>query len=179
VRGSLISIPLQSNFDFRIGPSDEGWGYTLNVQPVIPISIGSDWNLIVRNIIRYIHQEDVFKGPGLIFEGDIDGVPVEVTRGPRPLGRVQDGLGDIIQSFFFSPKETVGGLILGVGPIFLYPSAKQKMGRGPYWLDPQTNGRLDLRNPMSQVLAKLSINYVLTAGLPSAFLRKKNTLMKP
>ena len=60
---SLISFPLQSNFDFRIGPSDEGWRYTLNIQPVIPISIGSDWNLIVRTIIPYIHQEDVFKGP--------------------------------------------------------------------------------------------------------------------
>ena len=64
---SLISFPLQSNFDFRIGPSDEGWRYTLNIQPVIPISIGSDWNLIVRTIIPYIHQEDVFKGPATVF----------------------------------------------------------------------------------------------------------------
>src|SRR6266496_4573952 len=72
---SLISVPLQSNFDFRIGQSDEGWRYTLNIQPVIPISIGRDWNLIVRTIIPYIHQEDVFKGPARIFEEDIDGVP--------------------------------------------------------------------------------------------------------
>jgi hypothetical protein len=134
---SLISVPLQSNFDFRIGPSDEGWRYTLNIQPVIPISIGSDWNLIVRTIIPYIHQEDVFKGPSLIFEEDIDGVPVDVTRGPRPLGHVQDGLGDIIQSFFFSPKEPVGGWILAAGPVFLYPSAtddllgSEKWGAGP------------------------------------------------
>ena len=134
---SLISVPLQSNFDFRIGPSDEGWRYTLNVQPVIPISVGSDWNLIVRTIIPYIHQEDVFKGPGLIFEEDIDGVPVEVTRGAGALGHVQDGLGDIIQSFFFSPKEPVGGWILAAGPVFLYPSAtdhllgSEKWGAGP------------------------------------------------
>jgi hypothetical protein len=60
---SLISFPLQSNFDFRIGPSDEGWRYTLNIQPVIPISIGSDWNLIVRTIIPVIHQEDISDGP--------------------------------------------------------------------------------------------------------------------
>src|SRR5207302_2016157 len=57
---SLISFPLQSNFDFRIGPS-EGWRYTLNIQPVIPISFGSDWNLIVRTIVPYVYQEDVFK----------------------------------------------------------------------------------------------------------------------
>jgi hypothetical protein len=134
---SLISFPLQSNFDFRIGPSDEGWRYTLNIQPVIPISIGSDWNLIVRTIIPYIHQEDVFKGPARIFEEDIDGFPVEVTRGPRPLGHVQDGLGDTIQSFFFSPKEPVAGWILAAGPVFLYPSAtdpllgSERWGAGP------------------------------------------------
>jgi hypothetical protein len=134
---ALISVPLQSNFDFRIGPSDEGWRYTLNVQPVIPVSIGNDWNLIVRTIIPYIHQEDVFKGPAISFEEDIDGVPVDVTRGPRALGRVQDGLGDIIQSFFFSPKEPVGGWILAAGPVFLYPSAtddllgSEKWGAGP------------------------------------------------
>jgi hypothetical protein len=134
---SLISIPFQSNFDFRIGPSDAGWRYTLNVQPVIPISIGSDWNLIVRTIIPYIHQEDVFKGPALIFEEDIDGVPVDVTRGPLPLGHVQDGLGDIVQSFFLSPKDPVAGWILAAGPVFLYPSAtddllgSEKWGAGP------------------------------------------------
>jgi len=133
---SLISFPLQSNFDFRIGPSDDGWRYTLNIQPVIPIWIGNDWNLIVRTIIPYIHQEDVFKGSVLIFEEDIDGVPVEVTSA-RPLGHVQDGLGDIIQSFFFSPKEPVAGWILAAGPVFLYPSAtdsllgSEKWGTGP------------------------------------------------
>ncbi len=154
---SLISFPLQSNFDFRIGPSDEGWRYTLNIQPVIPISIGSDWNLIVRTIIPYIHQEDVFKGPARIFEEDIDGVPVEVTRGPRPLGHVQDGLGDTIQSFFFSPKEPVqrtrrrldscrrAGLSLPKRDRSFV--GKRKMGRRAHWIDPQTNRRLDLRNP--------------------------------
>ena len=133
---SLISFPLQSNFDFRIGPSDEGWRYTLNIQPVIPISIGSDWNLIVRTIIPYIHQEDVFKGPPTTVEEDIDGIPVDVTPGPHP-GHVQDGLGDIVQSFFLSPKEPVGGWILAAGPVFLYPSAtdpllgSEKWGAGP------------------------------------------------
>jgi hypothetical protein len=134
---SLISFPLQSNFDFRVGPSDEGWRYTLNIQPVIPISIGSDWNVIVRTIIPVVHQEDVFKGPATVFEEDIDGIPVDVTRGPRPLGHVQDGLGDIVQSFFFSPKGPVAGWILAAGPVFLYPSAtdpllgSEKWGAGP------------------------------------------------
>ncbi len=139
---SLISFPLQSNFDFRIGPSDDGWRYTLNIQPVIPISIGSDWNLIVRTIIPYIHQEDVFKGSALIFEEDIDGVPVEVTSA-RPLGHVQDGLGDTIQSFFFSPKEPVAGWILAAGPVFLKePVAGWILAAGPVFLYPSATDPL-------------------------------------
>jgi hypothetical protein len=134
---SLISFPLQNNFDFGIGSSDDGWRYTLNVQPVIPISIGSDWNLIVRTIIPYVHQEDVFKGLGAGFEEDIDGIPIDPPRNLRLPGRVQDGLGDIVQSFFFSPKAPVGGWILAAGPVFLYPSAtdpllgSEKWGAGP------------------------------------------------
>jgi len=76
---SLISFPLQSNFDFRIGPSDEGWRYTLNIQPLIPISFGSDWNLIVRTIVPYVYQEDVVKGPAIKLEEDIDGVPGPIS----------------------------------------------------------------------------------------------------
>jgi hypothetical protein len=134
---SLISFPLQNNFDFGIGSSDDGWRYTLNIQPVIPISIGSDWNLIVRTIIPYVHQEDVFKGLGGGFEEDIDGIPIDPPRNLRLPGRVQDGLGDIVQSFFFSPKAPVGGWILAAGPVFLYPSAtdpllgSEKWGAGP------------------------------------------------
>ena len=57
---SPISFPLQSNFDFRIGPSDEGWRYTLNIQPVIPISLTKDWNLILRTIFPIVSQHDLF-----------------------------------------------------------------------------------------------------------------------
>lgn len=42
---ALISVPLQSNWEQNIGPDDRGSRYTLNIQPVIPISIGEDWNL--------------------------------------------------------------------------------------------------------------------------------------
>ena len=41
---ALISVPLQSNWDFGIGPSD-AYKYTLKVQPVIPITLNSEWNL--------------------------------------------------------------------------------------------------------------------------------------
>ena len=141
---SLISVPLQNNFDFRIGPSDEGWRYTLNIQPVIPISIGKDWNLIVRTIIPYVYQEDVFKGPAIRLEEDISGIPIDLPPQRRP-PRVQSGLSDTVQSFFLSPKQPVGGWIVGAGPVFLYPTATddllgtEKWGAGPTFVVLQQN----------------------------------------
>ena len=113
---SLISVPLQSNFDFKIGPDDDGWRYQLNLQPVIPISLGEDWNVISRTIMPLVYQNDIFPGAGDQF-----------------------GLGDITQSLFFSPKapSSFGGLIWGAGPVFLIPTAtddllgSEKFGIGP------------------------------------------------
>ena len=110
---SLISFPFQNNFDFNLGPNGDGFRYTLNFQPVIPLSLSQDYNLIIRTILPIISQDDVIPNTS------------------------QSGLGDIVQSFFFSPKKPVGGLILGFGPVFLYPSAtdallgSEKWGAGP------------------------------------------------
>ena len=110
---NLISVPMQSNWDFGVGPAD-AMRYTLNVQPVIPFSLNTNWNLITRTIMPIIHAESPLKG-----------------------GRDKSGLGDILQSFFFSPVEPLGGWILGGGPVFLYPSATdsalgaEKWGAGP------------------------------------------------
>jgi len=110
---SLISVPIQSNWDFGIGP-DSAMQYTVNIQPVIPFSISKDWNLITRTIMPVIHAES-----------------------PVPGGDDRTGLGDILQSFFFSPKEPTGsGWIWGVGPVLLYPSgtdglSADKWGAGP------------------------------------------------
>jgi hypothetical protein len=96
----LISVPLQNNWDFGIGPA-EAMRYTVNIQPVIPFSLTKDWNLITRTIMPVIYAES-----------------------PVPGGDDRAGLGDILQSFFFSPKApTRGGWIWGIGPVFLYPSA--------------------------------------------------------
>ena len=50
---SLISVPFQSNYDCCFGPL-KGGEYTLNVQPVIPISVNAQWNLILRTIVPVI-----------------------------------------------------------------------------------------------------------------------------
>ncbi len=159
---SLISVPFQSNYDSGMGPSGDGWQYKLNFQPVVPVSLNKDWNLIIRTIIPYIHQEDVYKGSVPSFEQVLAEVPFDLTSAQtkelrkaydkniasREPDRVQEGLSDTTQSFFFSPKEPgPGGIIWGLGPVFLYPTATEellgteKWGAGPTGLLlKQTNG---------------------------------------
>jgi hypothetical protein len=96
---SLISVPFQANWNFGIGIND-ATRFTLNVQPVVPLSLTDDWKLIVRTILPVIDAES--PAPG------IDDV---------------SGLGNTVQSFFFSPKEPVGGWILGAGPVALWPTS--------------------------------------------------------
>ena len=51
---SLISVPFQANEDWGSGPTGNGYKFTLNIQPVIPISINKDWNVIVRTILPIV-----------------------------------------------------------------------------------------------------------------------------
>ena len=57
---SLISVPFQANEDWGFGPTGNGYKFTLNIQPVIPISISKDWNVIVRTIVPIVSQHDLF-----------------------------------------------------------------------------------------------------------------------
>lgn len=106
---SLISVPFQYNYDQDYGPREEGSKSLLNIQPVWPFSLSEDWNLITRTIIPLVAQQDI------------------------PPGDDTAGLGDILQSFFFSPKEPLGGWILGAGPVMLYPTATDDSLGGGKW----------------------------------------------
>ena len=111
---SLISVPFQFNYDRGFGPED-GNRETLNIQPVIPFSINENWNVISRTILPVIWQDDIAGASGHQF-----------------------GIGDITQSFFFSPKQPgPGGLIWGVGPVFLIPTATDELlGSGKWGAGP-------------------------------------------
>jgi hypothetical protein len=60
---SLISAPFQSNWDCCYGPQ-QGGRYTLNIQPVVPLTINADWTLIVRTIMPVIDQRESVAGEG-------------------------------------------------------------------------------------------------------------------
>lgn len=61
---SLISVPMQLNYDEKIGPGRDGKRSTLNIQPVVPFDIAPEWNLISRTILPLIDQKDIFPGAG-------------------------------------------------------------------------------------------------------------------
>ena len=46
----LISLPFQNNTNFDVGPT-KGTQDILNIQPVIPIHVNDDWNVITRTIL--------------------------------------------------------------------------------------------------------------------------------
>ena len=108
----LVSVPFQSNTNFNAGPFNRAQE-VLNIQPVVPLHISADWNLISRTIMPVISQ------PSPIFNSNTNGI------------------GDITQEFFFSPTHP-GALIWGVGPVFTVPSATDPiLGQGKFLLGPQ------------------------------------------
>lgn len=110
---SLISLPLQYNFDHHMGADDKGAKSVLNVQPVVPISLGDEWNVISRTILPLVETHDM------------------------PYGS-ESGIGDVLQSLFFSPKApTAGGIIWGAGPALLFPTASEEvLGSGRWGAGP-------------------------------------------
>lgn len=71
---SLISVPLESNFNFGVGPADN-FQYTLNVKPVIPQKLNENWNWIHRGIQPIIAQDNLTNtGTGIETDSSIFGV---------------------------------------------------------------------------------------------------------
>jgi hypothetical protein len=89
---SLISVPFQNNATFGVG-EDSRVQDALEIEPVIPFKLTSDWNLIT--IVPLIDQPTLAPGLGSV-----------------------SGLGDVQLSLYMSPVKPLGGLIWGLGPSF-------------------------------------------------------------
>ena len=105
----VISLPFQNNLNFGVG-SDHDPQDVLNIQPVLPFRLGQDWNLITRTI-----------------------VPVDYQPPSVPGGSALGGIGDISLALYFSPARPMHGIIWGVGPALVIPSANhQPLGQGKF-----------------------------------------------
>lgn len=109
---ALYSVPIQYNWNQKMGPSGEGIQTVTNVQPVLPFELNEDWNLISRTILPLVDQRS------LAPNGVAD----------------KSGLGDVTQSFFFSPKQASdSGWIWGVGPVLLMPTGSDELLTQEQW----------------------------------------------
>ena len=112
---SLISVPIQNNSNFGINPGDRTQD-VLNIQPVVPLSISKDWNLVIRWITPIVYQP----------------LPSESTN----TGTGVYGFGDMQPTFFFVPKKATKW-IWGAGPILQLPTATSDyLGQGKLGLGP-------------------------------------------
>ena len=110
----MISLPFQNNTNFNMGPDDDTQN-VMNIQPVWPVSLNEETNLITRTIVPVISQPKLFPGD-----------------------ERENGLGDIQFTAFYSPKKpTSGGLIWGVGPVILMDTATDRvLGTGKWSAGP-------------------------------------------
>ncbi|MEX2166200.1 MAG: hypothetical protein WD852_04150 [Methyloceanibacter sp.] len=106
---SLISVPFQYNFDCCFGPADAD-RHLLNIQPVVPTKLNPNWNLIIRTILPVVYLESPARGVDSEF-----------------------GLSDTLQSFFFSPSHTPGGVTWGVGPAIQWPTGTDTLIDSGKW----------------------------------------------
>ncbi len=96
--GDLYTIPFQSNTNFGFGPH-QGTQEILNIQPVIPLHINDDWNIITRTIVPVIWNPSLLPAPS-----------------------VPQGIGPTTFSAFLSPKNPTNGWLWGVGPVVQIPT---------------------------------------------------------
>lgn len=160
--GNLISVPFQSNTYLNVGELKKT-EEVLNIEPVIPIELNADWNIITRTIIPVVWQPALFPGDSSV-----------------------SGVGETQFSAFLSPADPKGGLIWGVGPIVQIPTTSDsrlgsyRWGLGPTFVmlhldkgDPWVYGVL-LNNVWSvgsgagdsynNFLAQPFVNYNLPGG---------------
>ena len=110
--GNLISLPFQNNTNLNFGP-EKGTQNILNIQPVIPISISAEWNIITRTILPIVWNPNL---------------------GPDTPGK--NGTGDIVFTAFLSPAKP-GHWIWGAGPVVQVPTnSNAQLGNKNWGLGP-------------------------------------------
>jgi hypothetical protein len=134
---SLISVPLQNNSNFGIGPYNRT-GDIFNIQPVIPMRLSEKVMLINRIIQPIVWQPYAQQDTGGQF-----------------------GFGDMNPTFFLSPSNP-GKFIYAVGPVFILPTAtSSQTGQGKFSIGPSVAG---LIQPGHWTLGVLVNNLFSVAG---------------
>jgi hypothetical protein len=110
----LATAPVLYNWDGRFGDDREGTSNYARFQPVLPLHVDRDWNLITRLFMPVVEQNDASPGSGT----DV-------------------GLTGVDLSFFASPRAPVApGLTMGFGPVVGFPASNSALGSQKWGLGP-------------------------------------------
>ncbi len=122
--GNLVSVPFQNNTNLNFGPQ-KGTQNVLNIQPVIPISVNDEWNVITRTILPVISMPSLYPGDDRT-----------------------NGLGDTVLTAFLSPAKP-RHWIWGAGPVLQIPTnTDSELGNKNWGLGPSVVVlRLEKGNP--------------------------------
>jgi hypothetical protein len=155
----LISVPFQNNTNFGIGPFNRNQN-VLNIQPVIPINVSTNWNMIIRWIAPIVWQP----APGtanLEVFGIEENTPAYLAAQDVQAHAGVFGFGDMTPTFFFSPAKP-HKMIWGVGPMFALPTATGRvLGQGKLSMGPSI---VALMQPGPWTLGALVNNVWSVAG---------------
>jgi len=108
----MIVLPLEFDSSRPIGNYSRAQNL-FSLKPIIPIPLGPKWDLITQSFISVVSQPDLMNPGGNLWK-----------------------LSDVTSSFYFSP-DNQSIFQWGVGPMFLFPAAKdQTLGTGKWGAGP-------------------------------------------
>ncbi len=107
--GNLTILPLENYTNFGFGPH-EGTQNILEFEPVVPVHLGSDWNLVNRAVIPVVWNPDL-----------------------APFPSVPQAIAPVEYEAFFTPSRAVDGWTVGAGPIVELPTATSPTVGSSVW----------------------------------------------
>lgn len=113
--GNLISVPFQDNVNLNYGPL-KGTQNVLNIQPVVPIELSKDWNIITRTILPVLSQPALTTGESRV--NGIGDLQFTAFLSPAVPGEWIWGVGGIVQAPTHS-NGALGNDNWGLGPSFV------------------------------------------------------------
>ncbi len=132
---NMYNFPFQNNTNYGVGPYKRAQN-VLNIQPVIPIALGSKINMINRIII-----------------------PV-ITKPSSTEDNSSTGIGEILYTAWLSPSKA-SKVIWGLGPVFQFPtSSDSEFGSGEFGIGPS----VVLLTMINKWVAGAVINNIRTFG---------------
>ena len=96
----ILVIPTSVEYKNGSGALGRGESFAIRLAPRVPFVINEEWHVLSKSDLAWVSQKDVIGNSR------------------------QEGLTDLVQTFFFSPDRSLGwDLYWGVGPTFVIPTA--------------------------------------------------------